>query len=56
MNKNMKNFNSILKPNLQLLVTFLVGLSLVLGIFFRFYHLDYKFYSYDETHTSLSVS
>ncbi|MGK7939554.1 MAG: glycosyltransferase family 39 protein [Crocosphaera sp.] len=56
MNKKMKNFRSITQSKLQILVTFLVCLSLVVGIFFRFYHLDYKFYSYDETHTSLRVS
>lgn len=31
-------------------------LLLVLGVFFRFYHLDYKVYWLDETYTSLRVS
>jgi uncharacterized membrane protein len=31
-------------------------LLLVLGIFFRFYNLDYKIYWYDETQTSLRIS
>lgn len=29
---------------------------LALGVFFRFYHLDYKVYWYDETQTSLRIS
>ncbi|HEY9658481.1 MAG TPA: hypothetical protein V6C65_08535, partial [Allocoleopsis sp.] len=34
------------------LVYGMIGL-LILGIFFRFYHLDQKVYWVDETHTSL---
>ncbi|ACK66453.1 conserved hypothetical protein [Rippkaea orientalis PCC 8801] len=45
-----------IKLSFDFLIIFLICLSLVLGIFFRFYHLDKKFYSYDETHTSLRVS
>ena len=30
--------------------------SIAIGIFFRFYHLDYKVYWYDETQTSLRIS
>lgn len=33
----------------------MIGL-LILGIFFRFYHLDHKVYWVDETHTSLRMS
>lgn len=34
----------------------LIAVLLILGIFFRFYHLDQKFYWYDETFTSLRIS
>lgn len=41
-----------MKKNIQLLI----GFCILLGIFFRFYHLDTKIYWLDETFTALRVS
>lgn len=38
----------------NLLLIFLIG-SLILGIFLRFYHLDQKVYSFDETYSSTYI-
>lgn len=43
------------KPQWLTLPVMMAGL-LAIGIFFRFYHLDYKVYWYDETQTSLRLS
>ena len=37
-------------------IQILIALCILLGIFFRFYHLDYKIYWLDETFTALRVS
>lgn len=52
----MKISNLFKKLDFPAIITVVISISLILGIFFRFYHLDQKFYSYDETHTSLRVS
>lgn len=44
------------KFNLNFFTIIFICISLILGIFFRFYNLDQKFYSYDETYTSLRAS
>jgi len=52
-----RNYPSLGKRlNAQSLLTITFGLILVIGVFFRFYHLDHKVYWQDEAATSLRVA